>query len=110
MGGLNAGLGNLVGEGVAPAMSKSAQGLIGSGLVGGASGLLTGKGFLQGALQGGLGQLASDKIGGMAGNDMLGKAVTGGGRTFGNALAAGYDPKPLLKWVPLVVWRRVCVT
>jgi len=97
MGGLNAGLGNLVGEGVAPAMSKSAQGLIGSGLVGGASGLLTGKGFLQGALQGGLGQLASDKIGGMAGNDMLGKAVTGGGRTFGNALAAGYDPKTAVK-------------
>ena len=93
MGGLGGGLGGAVGEFVAPGASPFMQSLAGSGLVGAASGALTGgdpiKGALQGVAGGAIGQLA----GGQAGPTAFEQGVSSAGRSFGNALTAGYDPK-----------------
>ena len=93
MGGLGGGLGGAVGEFVAPGASPFMQSLAGSGLVGAASGALTGgdpiKGALQGVAGGAIGQLA----GGQAGPTAFEQGVSSAGKSFGNALTAGYDPK-----------------
>jgi hypothetical protein len=93
MGGLGGGLGGAVGEFVAPGASPFMQSLAGSGLVGAASGALTGgdpiKGALQGVAGGAIGQLA----GGQSGPTAFEQGVNAAGKSFGNALTAGYDPK-----------------
>jgi hypothetical protein len=93
MGGLGGGLGGAVGEFVAPGASAVTQGIIGSGLVGGAAGAITGDGFLKGAGQGVLGGAIGQLAGGYGGETAFEKGVSSAGRSFGNALTAGYDPK-----------------
>ncbi len=88
LGGLGNGLGEMIGGAVAPTMSGAAQNAIGSGLVGGLAGAATGQGFAKGALQGAGGAALGQAVGGLGG-----EAFQSGGNTFGNMMAAGYDPK-----------------
>lgn len=94
MGGLGGGMGDLVGQTVAPGMSNAAQSIIGSGLVGGGAGVLTGEGFAKGAGQGVLGGAIGQLAGGLSsGPTAFEQGVQSAGKTFGQALTAGYDPK-----------------
>jgi len=92
MGGLGGGLGGAVGgaanEALGLGLGESGQALLGSGLVGAASGALTGQGVLKGALQGVGGQYLGQAVGGLGG-----EAFKNAGNTFGNMMTAGYDPK-----------------
>ena len=94
MGGLGGGLGGAAGKFVAPGATEFAQNVIGSGLVGAGAGAITGQGVLKGALQGvaggAIGQLAGQNFGGETAFE---QAVKEGGKNFGNAFTAGYDPK-----------------
>jgi hypothetical protein len=93
MGGLGGGLGGAVGEFVAPGASPFMQSIAGSGLVGAASGALTGGDPLKGALQGVAGGAIGQYFGGPAGPTAFEQGVNSAGKSFGNALTAGYDPK-----------------
>ena len=93
MGGLGGGLGGAVGEFVAPGASPFMQSLAGSGLVGAASGALTGGDPLKGALQGVAGGAIGQYFGAPAGPTAFEQGVNSAGKSFGNALTAGYDPK-----------------
>lgn len=93
MGGLGGGLGGMVGQAVAPGMGATGQAILGSGLVGGAAGLATGQGFLKGAGQGVLGGAIGELAGGAGGATAFEQGVGAAGRTFGQGLTAGYDPK-----------------
>lgn len=86
VGALNNGAGGYLGRTLAPNMSAANQNLLGTALVGGASGALTGQGFGQGAMQG--------AVGGMVGNATsgMGSRIASGGSAAGNMYAAGYDP------------------
>lgn len=88
LGGLGQGLGGMVGGAVAPGATAGAQSLIGSGLIGGAMGAATGQGFAKGALQGAGGAYLGGQFGGLGG-----EGFQSAGTTFGNMMAAGYDPK-----------------
>lgn len=92
MGGLGGGLGGAVGGAANSALGlglgQSGQAMLGSGLVGGVAGMATGKGFLSGATQGAVGGYLGNQIGGAPNG-----AISTAGRSFGNALTAGYDPK-----------------
>jgi len=93
MGGLGGGLGGAVGEATSNAfgfgLGPTGQAILGSGLVGGASGALTGEGFEKGALQG----VAGGALGQFAGGTGSPTSFEKGVSSFGNALTAGYDPK-----------------
>jgi hypothetical protein len=93
MGGLGGGLGGEVGSFLAPTASPIAQSIIGGGLVGGVSGLATGEGFFKGAGQGVVGSSVGQLAGGMSGPTAFEQGVNAAGKSFGNALTAGYDPK-----------------
>jgi hypothetical protein len=100
MGGLGGGLGNVVG-GAANKMlglnlGQGAQSILGSGLVGGVSGAATGQGFLKGVGQGVLGGAVGQLAGGMSGPTAFQQGIGAAGKTFGQALTAGYDPKSAL--------------
>lgn len=100
MGGLGGGLGNVVG-GAANKMlgmnlGQGAQAILGSGLVGGVAGAATGQGFLKGVGQGVLGGAVGQLTGGMSGPTAFQQGVGAAGKTFGQALTAGYDPKSAL--------------
>jgi hypothetical protein len=100
MGGLGGGLGGVVG-GTANKMlglnlGQGAQAILGSGLVGGAAGAATGQGFLKGVGQGVLGGAVGQLAGGMSGPTAFQQGVGAAGKTFGQALTAGYDPKSAL--------------
>jgi len=92
MGGLGGGLGGMAGGAankfLGLNLGDTGQALLGSGLVGGLAGAATGKGFLEGATQGALGQLIGGKVSGMGGS-----GFQAGGQNFANMMAAGYDPK-----------------
>ena len=92
LGGLGGGLGGSVGSAANNALglglSSTGQALLGSGLVGAASGALTGQGALKGALQGVAGQYIGQAVGGAGG-----EGFKNAGSTFGNMMTAGYDPK-----------------
>jgi hypothetical protein len=98
MGGLGGGIGGAVGGAANKALGfnlgNTGQAILGNTLVGGASGLITGQGFLkgagQGALGGAIGQLAGQNFGGPGAFD---QSVSAAGQNFGNMLTAGYDPK-----------------
>ena len=92
LGGLGGGLGGSVGSAANNALGlglgSTGQALLGSGLVGAASGALTGQGALKGALQGVAGQYIGQAVGGAGG-----EGFKSAGNTFGNMMTAGYDPK-----------------
>lgn len=98
MGGLGGGIGGAVGGAANKALGfnlgNTGQAILGNTLVGGASGLITGQGFLkgagQGALGGAIGQLAGQNFGGPGAFE---QGVSTAGQNFGNMLTAGYDPK-----------------
>lgn len=92
LGALGGGLGSSVGgwanEALGTGLSSAGQNVLGSGLVGGLTGAATGQGFVQGVLQGAAGASLGQAVGSMGG-----EGFQTAGRTFGNAMAAGYDPK-----------------
>ncbi len=97
MGGLGGGLGQAVGGAANSALGlglgKTGQAVLGSGLVGGAAGAATGQGFLRGVGQGVLGGAVGELAGVAAGPTAFQQGVSAAGRTFGQGLTAGYDPK-----------------
>ena len=99
-GALGGGLGQAVGGGVSNALNlglgSTGQAVLGGALVGGAAGAATGQGFLRGAAQGAIGSGVGELAGGMSGPGAFEQGVSAAGRTFGNALTAGYDPKTAL--------------
>jgi hypothetical protein len=97
MGGLGGGLSGVVGGGVSDALKlglgQTGQSILGGALVGGAAGALTGEGFGKGALQGAVGSGISELAGGFSGPSAFQQGVSQAGRTMGQALTAGFDPK-----------------
>ena len=94
MGGLGGGLGGAVGQAVAPGMNATGQAILGSGLVGAGAGALTGQGVMKGALQGVAGGAIGELAGGLSsGPTAFEQGIQAAGRTFGQGLTAGYDPK-----------------
>jgi hypothetical protein len=97
MGGLGSGLGSAVGSTASNTLGlnlgSTAQNVLGGALVGGAAGALTGQGFGQGALQGAVGSGLSQMAGGMSGPSAFQQGLSAAGKTAGQALTAGYDPK-----------------
>lgn len=93
MGGLGGGLGGEIGSFLAPGSSPFMQSLAGSGVVGGISGALTGGDPIKGALQGVAGGAIGQYFGAPAGPTAFEQGVNSAGKSFGNALTAGYDPK-----------------
>lgn len=96
-GALGGGLGQAVGSGVSNALNLNlgdmGQSVLGGVLVGGAAGAATGQGFGKGALQGAIGSGIGSLAGGMGGESAFEQGISAAGKTFGNALTAGYDPK-----------------
>jgi hypothetical protein len=97
MGGLGSGLGSAVGSTASNTLGlnlgSTAQNVLGGALVGGAAGALTGQGFGQGALQGAVGSGLSQMAGSMSGPSAFQQGLSAAGKTAGQALTAGYDPK-----------------
>ena len=93
MGGLGGGLSGEIGSFLAPGASPFMQSLAGSGVVGGVSGALTGGDPIKGALQGVAGGAIGQYFGAPAGPTAFEQGVNSAGKSFGNALTAGYDPK-----------------
>ena len=94
MGGISGGIGNVAGDFVndnmlGEALTSNQAAVLGSGLVGGAAGALSGEGFTQGALQGAGGQLFKDYVGTASSNP----AFQAGVNQTGNMLTAGYKPQ-----------------
>lgn len=87
LGALGGGMGGQLGSFVAPGATATQQALIGNMLAGGAMGAATGQGFGRGALSGAVGQMVGTAAG------RLGPNIGAGGKTFGQMLTAGYDPK-----------------
>lgn len=100
MGGLGAGGGSMLGGMANKAMGlglgEAATSALGSGLIGGAMGAATGQGFAKGALSGAAGNYLGGQLGSMGGTGALGTGMGEAGRSFGNMLTAGYDPKTSL--------------
>lgn len=108
MGALSGGLGDVLGGAVSSALpglglTPAVSNVLGTSLAGagiaGAMGRNPLSGALRGAIGAGVGQLASGlggQIGGMgpgAGNEAVSRGVGAAGSGFGNALAAGMDPR-----------------
>lgn len=97
MGGLGGGLGDVAGgfanKTLGLGLGKAGQSILGSGLLGGASGLATGEGFLKGAGQGVLGGAIGQLAGGVNAPNAFQQGVQSAGKSFGQALTAGYNPK-----------------
>lgn len=98
-GGVGAGLGDVAGgfvnESLNLGLSAPVAATLGSGLVGGAAGAITGDGFAKGALQGVGGQLLKNIAPGTPGapTNAFEAALQSGATTGGNMLTAGYTPK-----------------
>lgn len=97
MGGLGGGLGGVAGgaanKTLGLGLGKAGQSILGGALIGGASGAATGQGFLKGAGQGALGGAIGQLAGGVNAPNAFQQGVQSAGRTFGQALTAGYNPK-----------------
>jgi hypothetical protein len=97
MGGLGGGLGGLAGGAASDAfglkLGDVGKNLLGGALVGGVSGLATGQGFGKGALQGAVGSGVGELAGSMSGPTAFQQGISNAGRTFGQSLTAGNDPK-----------------
>ena len=92
-GGLGGGLGSMVGGAASSALGlglgETGQAILGSGLIGGGLGALTGENPLKSAALGAVGG-AAGALGGQAG---LGEAFTQGTKAFGNSISVGNDLK-----------------
>lgn len=103
LGGLGAGaggaLGGMASEAGGLGLQSAGQNVLGSTLIGGGMGAVTGQGIKQGATQGLVGGLAGNAIGGMAGaeNSALNAGIRAGGTTAGNLMTVGADAKTALK-------------
>ena len=97
MGGLGGGLGKVAGgfanKTLGLGLGAGAQNVLGGALIGGASGAATGQGFLKGAGQGALGGAIGQLAGGVNAPNAFQQGVQSAGKTFGQALTAGYNPK-----------------
>jgi hypothetical protein len=97
MGGMGGGLGDWAGSatnaGLELGLSDAGAKTLGAGMMGAVGGAATGQGMLQGALQGAGGQYLGSQVQGLGGTGAVGVGVNEAGKTFGNAMAAGYDPK-----------------
>jgi hypothetical protein len=91
-------LGSAVGDATGMALGKTAQNVIGSSLIGGAQGAISGQGFGAGALQGAtggyLGSTLGDAASGIGGK--VGAGLQTAGQQFGNALTMGATPQDAL--------------
>lgn len=92
-GGLGDKVGGMANDALGLGLGETGKAVLGGALVGGGMGAATGQGFTKGALMGGAGQLAGNLAGKNQFGGKLGAGVAGGGKTFGNMMAAGYDPK-----------------
>jgi len=97
MGGLGGGLGGVAGGAANKALGlglgQAGQSILGGALIGGAAGAATGQGVLRGAGQGALGGAIGNLAGGVNAPNAFQQGVQSAGRTFGQALTAGYNPK-----------------
>ena len=97
MGGLGGGLGGMAGKAASDTLGlglgQTGQAVLGGALVGGVAGAATGQGFAKGALQGAVGSGIGELAGGASGPTAFQQGVSAAGKTFGQALTAGYDPK-----------------
>lgn len=97
MGGLGGGLSGVAGgfanKTLGLGLGAGAQNVLGGALVGGAAGAATGQGFLRGAGQGALGGAIGNLAGGVNAPNAFQQGVQSAGRTFGQALTAGYNPR-----------------
>lgn len=97
MGGVGAGLGGVVGGGVDKALGlglgQTGQAILGSGLIGGAAGAATGQGVLRGIGQGVLGGAIGELAGTANAPTAFQQGLQAAGRTFGQGITVGYDPK-----------------
>jgi hypothetical protein len=97
MGGAGGGLGSVVGGGVNKALGlglgNTGQAVLGSGLIGGAAGAATGQGVLRGIGQGVLGGAIGELAGTVNAPTAFQQGVQQAGRTFGQGISVGYDPK-----------------
>ena len=97
MGGLGGGLSGVAGgfanKTLGLGLGAGAQNILGGALVGGAAGAATGQGVLRGAGQGALGGAIGNLAGGVNAPNAFQQGVQSAGRTFGQALTAGYNPR-----------------
>ena len=97
MGSLGAGFGDYLGGAASNAfgldLGSTGQAILGNSLVGAGSSALTGGDPIKGALQGVAGGAIGQYFGGPAGPTAFEQGVNAAGKSFGNALTAGYDPK-----------------
>jgi hypothetical protein len=91
-------LGSAVGDATGMALGKTAQNVIGSSLIGGAQGAISGQGFGAGALQGATGGYLGSTLGGAASGigGKVGAGLQTAGQQFGNALTMGATPQDAL--------------
>ena len=97
LGGLGAGGGSWLGgkanEMMGLGLGEAGQAALGSGIAGGVMGAATGGDPLRGALSGAAGQYLGSKFGAMGGEGAVGTGMAEAGKSFGNMMAAGYDPR-----------------
>ena len=98
MGGISGGVGNVAGDFVNEGLnlgltSPGAIATLGSGLVGGAAGAISGDGFTKGALQGAGGQLIKNFAGPRPTGGLNQSALNEGLNQAGDMFAAGYTPE-----------------
>jgi hypothetical protein len=97
MGGLGGGLGGMAGGAANNAfelgLGQTGQNILGGALVGGVAGAATGQGFGKGMVQGAIGSGIGELAGGASGPSAFQQGVSAAGRTLGQGLTAGYDPK-----------------
>lgn len=91
-------LGGAVSDATGMALGKTAQNVIGSSLIGGAQGAISGQGFGAGALQGATGGYLGSTLGGAASGigGKVGAGLQTAGQQFGNALTMGATPQDAL--------------
>ena len=101
LGGIGGGFGDVAGgfvnETLGLGLSPTAAGYVGSGLVGGVAGELTGGDFASGALQGVAGQALKSFAPDGTPKNAFEAGLQSGTQTAGNMLTAGYSPKESLQ-------------
>lgn len=91
-------LGGYVGETLGATLGEGTKNVVGSALIGGAQGALSGQGFGTGAVQGAIGGYAGNALSNAASgvSGALGAGLQTAGTQFGNALTMGASPQQAL--------------